>query len=843
MPTDNIFIRFEPGLVPVLKHGSHDQSSHGRKGRSLRGYEEATAAGRGQRTRGERSAIDDALRQEEENINYLLGRTTKAPSWTGPSDPLFVPKTTLRDRVQSARRSIKAWKQKREKRSLERMSPAQIDRLIAANRERNNRERVRRGLAPTVYKSFDPVYEILQRIFADEVEPSIWVALIEDPRPLNELTGVLGDLVDDMLDAVVPDETIVKFAPGLRPVLKHAKHDQSTHGNGAREVEASDNDSAWDAVLTNEARALDDRMKANPERYNPRGQRDYGLKDGATETRIVRQDGPPRVRDYETNTSAGLNMTEALEVEGSLGMAVSGYGKPLVPVGDERPPQHVYRVMSTQEFDAARERGYIKSDERMNVAAGEGTVTSLRPTGSFYVPTDGSDYRVVRIKYSDEDGWRTDRIDGYIKTQDRVPFDRVDLYTTPVSQLVTKHLGGKHDQKAHGRGGGATNGVSEAPGGGQFSAWGDRAGEISAAASTGPTRETLQKIINDDIEGMISDEEVMQEIALRYDYEIENDVQERMNRTIGIEDEDEEFATREKYYDEVLGDYYMANAYYTRREMVEERFNEDMDSYVSQFSEVYDTYHSGVNRDGEKISFYTQVETVDSYLGEGIDVKGTIYSDDGNWLGEFHRRFEGDGSGGITVTHELLRLEDEAQGTGFAKVFNRQAENYYISHGIDKVNVHAALDGGGYAWAQQGFDFDEKAIRASRNNISYRMEAYLQQPGIPRNLVSDIQGVRTRLETLDLSSPDFPTPKEIADLGRIPGVQTWPGKEIMRGSNWYGTKTLSPSGPRKSTTQKWKEDRAKAAEADLLRYEQLQLDFGESVAMPFGQGSTPNLRY
>ena len=65
----------------------------------------------------------------------------------------------------------------------------------------------------------------------------------------------------------------------------------------------------------------------------------------------------------------------------------------------------------------------------------------------------------------------------------------------------------------------------------------------------------------------------------------------------------------------------------------------------------------------------------------------------------------------------------------------------------------------------------------------------------------------------------------------------------MRGSNWYGTKTLSPSGPRKSTTQKWKEDRAKAAEADLLRYEQLQLDFGESVAMPFGQGSTPNLRY
>jgi hypothetical protein len=27
--------------------------------------------------------------------------------------------------------------------------------------------------------------------------------------------------------------TVIKFAPGLKPVLKHQEHDQSTHGNWA----------------------------------------------------------------------------------------------------------------------------------------------------------------------------------------------------------------------------------------------------------------------------------------------------------------------------------------------------------------------------------------------------------------------------------------------------------------------------------------------------------------------------------------------------------------------------------------------------------------------------------
>jgi hypothetical protein len=228
-------------------------------------------------------------------------------------------------------------------------------------------------------------------------------------------------------------------------VVKHGSHDQKTHGRGggAREVSAKDGESAWDAVLTDEARAIDNRKKAHPERYDERGK----LKDGEIETRVVRGDGPPRVRDYETNESAGLSWREAEQVEGAIGLGATGDFTVRVPVSEARPPQHVYRVMSTEEFDQARSNGYIKSDERMNLGSDEGTVTSLRSTGEFYAPVDGSDYRVVRIKYDDADGWRTDT-DSYIKTQERVPFDRVDVYSSPIANpRVSKH--GSHNQASH----------------------------------------------------------------------------------------------------------------------------------------------------------------------------------------------------------------------------------------------------------------------------------------------------------------------------------------------------------------------------------------------------------
>ena len=281
--------------------------------------------------------------------------------------------------------------------------------------------------------------------------------LIPPPRKLTGLPSqVATESWIEELEALEAEQ--IRELEAQR-VSKHkgGGHDQKSHGawakgSKAREVSVSDIGEAWDAVLTDEARSIDDPQMAHPERYNPRGQMNYGLKDGEIETVRVRGEGPPRIRDYETHTSAGLTRQEAFQVEGFGGARTGTPMRPLVPAGPERPPKHLYRVMSTGEFDQARSRGYIKSDERMNLAPGEGTVTSLRTTGSFYAPVDGSDYRVVRIKYDDSDGWRTDT-DSYIKTDKRVPFERVDLYSSALSQSnnsVEKHERGKHDQSSHG---------------------------------------------------------------------------------------------------------------------------------------------------------------------------------------------------------------------------------------------------------------------------------------------------------------------------------------------------------------------------------------------------------
>ena len=235
-------------------------------------------------------------------------------------------------------------------------------------------------------------------------------------------------------------------------VMKHEQHDQSTHGNWA----TGTINAAWDSVLTDEAKVLagkSEREALYPERYTPGRGSVINLKSGEIETRIVDLNPnkelavgtPPRVQDYQPFADAGLTQNESWDVPGAVEMMESR----LVPVGPPRPPQHVYRVMSVGEFEQAKNRGYIKSDERMNLGSDEGTVTSLRSTGSFYQPVDGSDYRVVRIKYDDADGWLRDR-DGYIKTSEAVPFEQVDSVSPVVAGSGNLKKHGQHDQKTHG---------------------------------------------------------------------------------------------------------------------------------------------------------------------------------------------------------------------------------------------------------------------------------------------------------------------------------------------------------------------------------------------------------
>lgn len=253
------------------------------------------------------------------------------------------------------------------------------------------------------------------------------------PRDAHGRFGEKGG-TDGLVEITVPTR-LADVPPDVRAEIA----DRAT-GAGvdpSAELNASwRNHVAWDQILTSQAKELADPQAAHPDRYEPNKGYGYHLKDGETETRIAfhPEDGtqPPRVFDV-TPAPKGMNVDEALAT-GRLVRTGSLLDPLLTVPGSERRPESVYRVMATGEYDQAKERGYIKTDERMNLGADEGTVTSLRSTGSFYVPTprDGaSDYRIARIDYRDEDGWRLDT-DEYVKTDKRVPFDRISAVTEPL---------------------------------------------------------------------------------------------------------------------------------------------------------------------------------------------------------------------------------------------------------------------------------------------------------------------------------------------------------------------------------------------------------------------------
>jgi hypothetical protein len=135
---------------PVLnKHlgGKHDQASHAGGRRSV-----------GSRATDALDALTEPFvagrRREEENIDYLTGRTTTPPSWSGAPPTVYVPRRTMSDRIQSARKKIRARRAQRERERMMAMTPAEIDQVGRANRRRADAKRAARG-KPPLYEDFE----------------------------------------------------------------------------------------------------------------------------------------------------------------------------------------------------------------------------------------------------------------------------------------------------------------------------------------------------------------------------------------------------------------------------------------------------------------------------------------------------------------------------------------------------------------------------------------------------------------------------------------------------------------------------------------------------------------
>lgn len=156
-----------------------------------------------------------------------------------------------------------------------------------------------------------------------------------------------------------------------------------------------------------------------------------------------------------------------------------------------------------------------------------------------------------------------------------------------------------------------------------------------------------------------------------------------------------------------------------------------------------------------------------------VDVK--ITDRDGNHVGDAVRSIMP--ADQKTVRHDGMALVADKQGQGFAARFNAHAEESYRANGIERVTTNANIDVGGYSHARAGYDFADPGSRA---------EAMVH---VAKQADNYSQAVRDEVNR-HIRNAEHVTPIELAMIGHTPGAKTWPGKEMMLGSNWEGVKEL-----------------------------------------------------
>lgn len=204
--------------------------------------------------------------------------------------------------------------------------------------------------------------------------------------------------------------------------------------------------------------------------------------------------------------------------------------------------------------------------------------------------------------------------------------------------------------------------------------------------------------------------------------------------------------------------------------------------------------------EGTFAGFKTKVNEIESY-GVTTTVRGEISDKDGNYVGRFTRKigiYNADGQpsadGKPRVDHQYLELKREAQGGGFAREFNRNAENHYIANGVTHVDIHANPTVGGYAWARQGFDF---ADDRTREQIRSHVRADLFEEGLKQITERIKQGYHpTQDDYVQMSQRVEAVAVRINHSWDAAGLVfegAHVGKGIMLGSSWDGVKVLSPN--------------------------------------------------
>ncbi len=181
--------------------------------------------------------------------------------------------------------------------------------------------------------------------------------------------------------------------------------------------------------------------------------------------------------------------------------------------------------------------------------------------------------------------------------------------------------------------------------------------------------------------------------------------------------------------------------------------------------EAYEVDYNGIT------SRIVRVRAINEYGWTDILVQGEIYDPNGKRIGSFSRAI----LPGPRVEHDSLRLSREYQGLGFGTYFYKHSEDVYRTMGIKSVDLHANIDVGGYTWARLGFDWlDESQIR----DIHARFDTLWKE--------KQVKAPNPR--------PFFEHAWELAAYEHRDetGQVDFRGKDVLLGSSWYGSKSLTP---------------------------------------------------
>jgi GNAT superfamily N-acetyltransferase len=187
----------------------------------------------------------------------------------------------------------------------------------------------------------------------------------------------------------------------------------------------------------------------------------------------------------------------------------------------------------------------------------------------------------------------------------------------------------------------------------------------------------------------------------------------------------------------------------------------------------------------------------------GIDIRGK-YKDSktGEAVGEFERTFRGD-----EAENQYFEIDPSHRGAGIASKMYAQQEVLLERMGINKVNIHANLSVGGYAWATKGFEPTQRSMDDLKNRFAMRLgnirkaifdrgdrltdKEFENTIDQYRKHVEDATSIKT-LAAFRVLHPITGEEYCAKPTGSYEGEYYHMGKAILLGSDWLGAKNLYP---------------------------------------------------